>query len=515
MSHSIGVIDLFAGPGGLGEGFASFRNNGNSPFEICLSVEKDSVANRTLKLRSFLRKYKDQHDILPQDYIDFYAGKTPEPDWNEVDRQSWREVQEEIIQLELGTKEASDRINSEIKRLKSKYDETVLIGGPPCQAYSLVGRVRSRSIKDYVPEKDNRQFLFRDYIKVIDKLRPAVFLMENVKGMLSSSIQNQKIFEMLVSNLVSLGTGNDHLYDLRSIAVSENHANLKESTKPSDYIIRSEEFGVPQRRHRIFIVGIRSDLSSGSSKARIEIDKKSRSVNDVIGNLDRLRSGINRGQDNFDDWYGNLRESALALSKLIKSKDNRELRELFLSTSKNSKKNTPSIRNSKELPQDYGNSNDRLLQWMERNELDTIAQHETRSHMGEDLRRYLFAACFGKVEGYSPKAKDFPLKLSPNHRSWRSGHFNDRFRVQLSDSASTTVTCHISKDGHYFIHPDPIQCRSITVREAARLQTFPDDYLFLGNRTQQYVQVGNAVPPYLARQIAHLVFQVFVDRSAK
>ena len=508
LSHSIGVIDLFAGPGGLGEGFASFRDNRNSPFEICLSVEMDGVANRTLKLRTFLRKYKFQHDKLPQDYIDFHAGKTPEPDWNEVDKQSWREVQEEIIQLELGTNEASERINSEIKRIKRKYDETILIGGPPCQAYSLVGRVRSKSVEDYVPEEDNRQFLFREYIRVIKKLRPAVFLMENVKGMLSSSVQNQKIFEMLINDLASLRTSKNHLYDLRSITVSENHASFKESTKPSDYIIRSEEFGVPQRRHRIFIVGIKLDLSSNSNKARIEIDNSSRTVGDAIGNLDKLRSGINRGQDNFDDWYQNLRESALALSELTISKDNYKLHNLFLSTSKPSKKNTPSIRNSKKLPSDYGTSNDLLMKWMERNELDSLAQHETRSHMAEDLRRYLFAACFGKVEGYSPKAKDFPLELSPNHRSWRSGHFNDRFRVQLSKSASTTVTCHISKDGHYFIHPDPIQCRSITVREAARLQTFPDDYLFLGNRTQQYVQVGNAVPPYLACQIAKLIYQL-------
>jgi DNA (cytosine-5)-methyltransferase 1 len=122
--------------------------------------------------------------------------------------------------------------------------------------------------------------------------------------------------------------------------------------------------------------------------------------------------------------------------------------------------------------------------------------------MPSDLGRYLFAAVFGAVRGYSPKASDFPLSLSPDHRNWHSGVFNDRFRVQLAGEPSTTVTSHISKDGHYFIHPDPMQCRSLTVREAARLQTFPDDYLFLGNRTQQYIQVGNAVPPYLARQIA-------------
>jgi DNA (cytosine-5)-methyltransferase 1 len=125
--------------------------------------------------------------------------------------------------------------------------------------------------------------------------------------------------------------------------------------------------------------------------------------------------------------------------------------------------------------------------------------------MASDLERYMFAALFAQIEGFSPKAEDFPKALSPDHRNWNTGIFNDRFRVQLSNSPATTITSHISKDGHYFIHPDPLQCRSLTVREAARLQTFPDDYIFLGNRTQQYIQVGNAVPPFLAKQIAQLV----------
>lgn len=172
-------------------------------------------------------------------------------------------------------------------------------------------------------------------------------------------------------------------------------------------------------------------------------------------------------------------------------------------------------REDRSLPADYGHVNDGLMQWIERPELRALAQHETRGHMVSDLGRYLFAAVYGQEYGSSPKAEDFPVSLVPNHKNWHTGMFSDRFRVQIAGEPSTTVTSHISKDGHYFIHPDPMQCRSLTVREAARLQTFPDDYLFMGNRTEQYVQVGNAVPPFLARQIAALIHQTIDAGGAR
>lgn len=152
----------------------------------------------------------------------------------------------------------------------------------------------------------------------------------------------------------------------------------------------------------------------------------------------------------------------------------------------------------------------RLADWYGDRASDLLTNHECRAHMPSDLMRYLFAATFGEVTGESPRLIDFPKCLLPSHKNVdpervEDSIFKDRFRVQIAGRHSMTVTSHIAKDGHAFIHPKPMQCRSLTVREAARLQTFPDSYVFLGNRTAQYTQFGNAVPPYLASQIAEIV----------
>jgi DNA (cytosine-5)-methyltransferase 1 len=146
--------------------------------------------------------------------------------------------------------------------------------------------------------------------------------------------------------------------------------------------------------------------------------------------------------------------------------------------------------------------------WFTDFRLGAVCNHTGRYHIREDLHRYLFASTFALVHKRSPILPDFPAELLPDHRNVGEAlterKFTDRFRVQLTGQQSSTVTSHISKDGHYFIHYDASQCRSLTVREAARLQTFPDNYFFEGPRTEQYQQVGNAVPPLLARQIADI-----------
>lgn len=508
MTSTFGIVDLFAGPGGLGEGFASYSERGRSPFQIGISVEQEASAHRTLTLRAFLRHHRGRRGRLPKEFVDFHAGARAEPDWQDVDPVAFMSASQEARRLELGTEEAATAIDKTIKRLRRDFDDTILIGGPPCQAYSLVGRARSRGKVDYVPEEDARHYLFREYIRVLDRLRPAVFVMENVKGMLSSTVESRLVFEMLMDDLSSVGRHGKALYELKAIRVIDGFARLDEAQRPTNFIVRAEEFGVPQRRHRVIIVGVRSDVAR-ATKALVEVEAPM-NVSGVIGNLPKLRSGLSRA-DSDEAWKLNvsLAASSLASDPCMQSNIARVMRGIARRVSE-----SPVVgRHDRSLPDEYGNASDTLLHWIERPELRAIAQHETRGHMVSDLGRYLFAAVYGQEYGVSPKAADFPVRLVPNHKNWHTGVFSDRFRVQLAEEPSTTVTSHISKDGHYFIHPDPMQCRSLTVREAARLQTFPDDYLFMGNRTEQYVQVGNAVPPFLARQIAALIHKTVSGRD--
>jgi DNA (cytosine-5)-methyltransferase 1 len=481
------------------------RNGNHVPFKIAISVEKETSAHRTLTLRAFVRELLSRDGGLPESFIEFHAGRAAEQSWAELDADAWRVAMEEARCLELGTDAAADAIETTMTRLRRDFDDTILIGGPPCQAYSLVGRARARGKRDYVPELDERHYLFREYIRVLAQLRPAAFVMENVKGMLSSTVDSRLVFEMLMDDLSSLGTRHGHLYELRAIRVENGRAWLHEPLRPSDFVVRAEEFGVPQRRHRVIVVGIRSDLASKASMASTHVSGLARTVEDVIGGLPELRSGVSRGSDLPQIWRDTVVDAAKHLADVHQVKDDDALRDAFLTVARDVSGRVPPPRESSVLPAGYGQAKEDLLDWLERPKLRALAQHETRGHMPTDLGRYLFAAVFGRMHGFSPKAADFPVTLSPDHRNWHSGVFNDRFRVQLANEPSTTITSHISKDGHYFIHPDPCQCRSLTVREAARLQTFPDDYLFAGSRTQQYVQVGNAVPPFMAAQIAGLL----------
>jgi len=235
-------------------------------------------------------------------------------------------------------------------------------------------------------------------------------------------------------------------------------------------------------------------------------------VRDLLRPMPKLRSGISGKEDSEEHWRreasGLMREVASSTSLLPADQDaafrrlGGRIAKAVAKARRTNRRDGGSYADvAPECPRD-------LRQWLVDRRLKRFPNNETRGHMASDLGRYFFAALYGRITRASPKAKDFPRYLAPDHRNWKSGKFADRFRVQVWNHPATTITSHISKDGHYFIHPDPAQCRSLTVREAARLQTFPDNYFFKGNRTQQFVQVGNAVPPFLARKIAACVLRL-------
>lgn len=495
------VVDLFAGPGGLAEGFSAYRHNGRRAFDISLSIEKEASAFATLRLRSFFRQFGNK---VPESYYRFVDGAITQEELVARFPEQWKAACDEALQLELGTPEAQRKIDPRLDTIRKEADGgTILIGGPPCQAYSLVGRARNSGNADYVAGEDARHFLYREYIRIIGKLKPVAFVMENVKGFLSASVDGVGIFQRVLADLKSAG-GTPDSYRIIPLTSTSNR-------RGQEHVIEAERFGVPQRRHRVILFGVRKDVATGAAGLAlagqsIEPAARTTTVRDVLEGMPRLRSALSKDKDSPSSWRQVVVESLRRAAAAAFDEEGDELDAVVEQLERYAGK----LEKLRELPGLSSTAlapvkDPELATWLLDPRLRTLPNHASRSHMKSDLARYAFSAVFGAVNGRSPKARDYPSDLAPDHQNWASGKFADRFRVQLWDEPSTTVTSHISKDGHYFIHPDPLQCRSLTVREAARLQTFPDNYVFLGNRTEQYVQVGNAVPPYLARQVAGAV----------
>jgi len=503
---AVPIIDLFAGPGGLGEGFSQVGWKEGCPFfKIGLSVEKEATAYKTLRLRSFLRQFS--YDQLPVEYFEYLRKcRNPEelyrlPQYEEQAKASEFEAWHEELRTE---KNFNSQLDKRIKTALKGRKDWVLIGGPPCQAYSLVGRARNMGIKDYVAEKDDRHFLYKEYLRIISVHNPALFVMENVKGILSAKLYGERVFPQIMKDLAAPGGKSGARYRIFSL-VSEPESYDDDGNpvfEDKDFIIKTERYGIPQARHRVILLGVREDLWD---KASPEILKTTDSVpiRDIL-TLPQLRSGISRGTYDAKDWCAAVHrfpEAAFpSIEKLAGTAVNRKV-----------KSSLKSIDASKEQGGEFVSQksnpfkNDKIGEWLADSRIGGAFNHTTRSHIVGDLHRYLYAACFASQNDVSPKMAEFPDVLKPAHKNRDTGHFADRFRVQVIDQPAKTITSHISKDGHYYIHPDPRQCRSLTVREAARIQTFPDNYFFCGNRTSQYVQVGNAVPPLLANQIAIVV----------
>lgn len=535
----IPIIDIFAGPGGLGEGFSSLLDeDGERVFKIKLSIEKDPNAHQTLKLRSFFREFKI--NLVPDDYYAFVKGEITLNELYERHPEEAAAADREACCGTLGEPDEEDtnaltneEVDIRIQHALESRTNWVLIGGPPCQAYSLVGRARRQEIV-LNADIDKRVDLYKEYLRIIAVHKPAVFVMENVKGILSARTENNQIFSKILEDLsnpieacvaegVMIDNGQHRVgYRIYSLTrpVIEHDLYGNPIFRPTDFIIKSEEYGIPQKRHRVILLGVREDIPAPE-----QILEKSNeiSLSSVIGNLPEIRSGITRRfthftmesdeegklkkkrhyervNDCFEEWSAYMEEFNNQIGNVLGV----ETEQLILPETLGEE--FISIENY-DLPADHPLSN-----WYSDNNLNGILHHVSRKHLLQDIKRYMFASRYAELHGNFPRLEDYKNagdNLMPDHENAESGKFTDRFRVQLPDIPATTVTSHISKDGHYFIHYDPKQSRSFTVREAARVQTFPDNYYFCGGRTQQFHQVGNAVPPYLAYKISEVVAKVF------
>lgn len=635
MSVKAQIIDVFAGPGGLGEGFSAYKDkDGNFPFQIKISVEMEQFAHKTLRLRAFTRYFTHNNIELPQIYFDYIGGKNKLlgkliefRTWEnttdtENDKFDWKVISPEVychaefqeaksrykngwkhvlIAIEQAIFEARrmtlgpDKvdIHKAIKSQISRGKPTILIGGPPCQAFSTVGRSRRKghvtnnvvtnSDEPAVWDQDNdgRTWLYKEYIKIISSFKPEIFVMENVRGMLSAKVEGvdgekvhvwKQIFADLNKPSNAVESKSSKLeYDIYSLATNEKftgNVDDLEKLNGADFVLNSKHYGIPQARERVILLGVRKNVSMALGEDFIamlsKIDKNQQThVSDAIGDLPILRSGVGRQEHEFNGKDSPKQSCVKAADELkfwnieLKLKLNTAVKRLKRSTNSHQKKvwdilnlayqghnnlskasryfsdvtnryfeaTNDSIKKfshftfSRLSTDERDNSEliyvKRLKEWYApRNHKRLVLNHETRNHMDSDLCRYIYSASYSLIvpeegERINPRLLELEeAGLDPKGHKNRES-FIDRFRTQIWNKPATTITSHISKDGHYFIHPDPSQMRSFTVREAARIQTFPDNYFFDGPRTAQFIQVGNAVPPLLANKIAGVAHKIF------
>ena len=420
--NGLSYIDLFAGAGGLSEGFIQ------SGYQPIAHVEMNANAAKTIETRIAYYYLRDNNKL--NIYHSYERGRIsrdellsyiPKEELNTVIN---KEISETTIKGIFETIDTSMR-EKEIKHVD------VIIGGPPCQAYSLVGRAQSSHM--IIPmEDDPRNELYKMYIQFLSKYKPRMFVFENVAGIRTA--RGGQAYKNLQSYMRRVG------YELMP------------------HELNARDFGVLQNRKRMIIVGWLK--GTGYDYPNIEPVYSKGIVSDLLDDLPEITPGQSGETYKVEDMR--------KVKKTLKSMDLRQ-------------------------------------------KDDVLTAHEARPHTAQDIEIYKRAIdlWFNNAAHERLRYDDLPDNLK-THRNRTS--FVDRFKVVEGDMEYChTILAHLSKDGHYFIHPSIDQHRSITVREAARLQSFPDNYFFEGARTAQFVQVGNAVPPLMAKKIAEKIKEQLLE----
>ena len=409
--EKLNFIDLFAGASGMSEGFIK------AGFNPISHIEMDKDACNSIKTRAvyhYLTKEGKE-----KNYIDYLKGNISQ---EELYGQVPKEVLDSVLNIEI-TDDSIKGIFSKIDTLLKGEKVDLIIGGPPCQAYSLLGRHQENI------ENDPRNKLYIQYGRFLKQYDPKAFVFENVPGLLSAN-------------------KGQHFKNLKAYFRKLGYEVYHDTLDASDY-------GVLQARKRIIIVGWKKDIDFGFPE--IEKTNKAFVVNDIFRDLPKLKPGEARQIANY------------TVEK-----------------------------------------NEYLEKFELRNGVDFVTQHISRPHNERDLEIYKTAINKWNKNNERLKYPDLPTELK-SHKNETS--FIDRYKVVNGNGVSHTVVAHIAKDGHYYIHPDVKQCRSISVREAARLQSFPDDFYFEGSRSAAFKQIGNAVPPLMAYAIAKSINELLCQKK--
>ena len=409
------VLDLFSGAGGLTEGFCQ-----TGYFDMISHVEMNPYAAQTLETRMLYYSLRERGlEEIYEEYMRNYACPGARDTF--IEKCSDAGIPETGVINKAIQDDTRVEIVRAVRSRAGKRKIDVIIGGPPCQAYSTLGRWKLERDSEL---NDPRLYLYRQYMHCLEKFKPRMFVFENVPG-LKSACEGKFI---------------------HNITQSMNAAGYQVKIQTLD----AADFGVIQHRKRIIIIGWRK-------KEKIDIP-------------------------DFE-----TREPAGTVHDLIME----DLPVIDAGTG-------PEVQEYRAPPtsylKDYGIRDDKQ---------EILLHHVARPHCERDLKIYALAIQ-AMQEGRRIKYPDLPEELK-THRNVSS--FVDRFKVVNEFGLSHSMVAHISKDGHYYIHPNLEHPRSLTVREAARIQSFPDDYIFEGSRGAKFTQIGNAVPPLMAKGIAEKLLE--------